>query len=201
MRIILAFDIDDVITKTSERLLKGVEMYGEGIDFNNLDTSKQAIMRGKAATPAVKAFFEKYGTDICKGVELKEDADKVISNLKRRGAEIHLITARDESLMPGITKATIDYFADKEIPYDQIHIGVHNKKELCEKLGVKCLTDDSMDTCRSLLETSIKPILFTTDVNKEFDAKGMQRVADWNELSNVLMELLEKEVGCQCDER
>lgn len=192
MGIILGFDIDDVITKTSETLLAAVEKYGEGIDYNNPLTSKKEILRGRAATPEVKVFFEKYGTDSLKRAELKEGANTVISNLKRRGVEIHLITARDEFLMPGITQATIDYLAEKEIPYDGLHIGVHNKKELCEKLGIECLTDDSIDTCRSLVGSLIKPILFTTEVNAEFDAEGIQRVADWKELSEVIRSLIKK---------
>ena len=192
MGIILGFDIDDVITKTSETLLAAVEKYGEGIDYNNPLTSKKEILRGRAATPEVKVFFEKYGTDSLKRAELKEGANTVISNLKRRGVEIHLITARDESLMPGITQATIDYLAEKEIPYDGLHIGVHNKKELCEKLGIECLTDDSIDTCKSLVGSLIKPILFTTEVNAEFDAEGIQRVADWKELSEVIRSLIKK---------
>ena len=59
MSIILGFDIDDVITKTSETLLEAVEKYGEGIDFNNPLTSKKEILRGRAATQEVKDFFWK----------------------------------------------------------------------------------------------------------------------------------------------
>lgn len=198
---IIAFDIDDVITKTSEILLEAVEKYGEGIDFNNPLTSKKEILRGRAATPEVKAFFRKYGTDACKIVELKEGADIVIRNLKKRGIPIHLITARDENLMPGITQATIDYFAEKDIPYDGLHVGVHNKKELCEKLGIISLTDDSIDTCRSLIDSKTKPILFTTPVNEEFDAERIQRVADWIELEDVMISLLKMEIARQGDER
>ena len=187
MSIILGFDIDDVITKTSETLLKAVEEHGEGIDFNNPLTSKKEILRGRANTKEVKDFFWKYGTGACKSVEVKEGADIVIRKLKNMGVQVHLITARDESLMPGITQATIDYLAEKEIPYDGLHIGVHNKKELCEKLGIECLTDDSIDTCRSLVDSSIKPILFTTEINAEFDAEGIQRVADWKELLDILL--------------
>ena len=201
MNIALAFDIDDVITKTSEILLGAVEKYGEGIDFNNPLTSKKEILRGRAATPEVKEFFRKYGTDACKTVELKEGADIVIRELKRRGVQIHLITARDERLMPGVTQASIDYFAEKDIPYDGLHIGVHNKKEVCEKLGIISLTDDSIDTCRNLIDSKTKPILFTTEVNAEFDAEGIQRVADWNELADVLAQLLVKEIRQQGDER
>ena len=197
MSIILGFDIDDVITKTSETLLEAVEKYGKGIDFNNPLTSKKEILRGRAATQEVKDFFWKYGTGACKSLELKEGADIVIRELKNRGAQVHLITARDESLMPGITQATIDYLAEKEIPYDELHIGVHNKKELCEMLGINCLTDDSIDTCRSLVGSSIKSILFTTEVNAEFDAEGIQRVADWKELSEVIRSIK----NCQLDER
>lgn len=197
----IAFDIDDVITKTSEVLLEAVEKYGEEIDFNNPLTSKKEILRGRAATPEVKAFFRKYGTDACKIVELKEGADIVIRDLKRRGVQIHLITARDEGLMPDVTQATIDYLAEKDIPYDQLHVGIHNKKELCEKLGIICLTDDSIDTCRSLVGSKTKPILFTTPVNAEFDAQGIQRVADWNELVDALIQILQKEIRQQEDGR
>lgn len=104
MNIALAFDIDDVITETSGPLLEAVEKYGEGIDFNDPRTSKKEILRGRAATPEVKEFFRKYGTELCRGAKLKDGADIVIRELKRRGALIHLITARDEQLMPGISQ-------------------------------------------------------------------------------------------------
>ena len=201
MSIVLGFDIDDVITKTSDMLLKAIEENGEGIDFDNPLTSKKEILRGRANTPEVKEFFRKYGTDACRNVELKEGADRVIQELKKIGVQIHLITARDESLMPGVTQATIDYMKEKDIPYDGLHIGVHNKKELCEELGIKCLTDDSIDTCRSLVGSSIMPILFTTPVNAEFDVEGIQRVADWDELYDILLQILQKEVSKQGDER
>ena len=103
--------------------------------------------------------------------------------------------------MPGITQATIDYFAEKDIPYDGLHVGVHNKKELCEKLGIISLTDDSIDTCRSLIDSKTKPILFTTPVNEEFDAERIQRVADWIELEDVMISLLKMEIARQGDER
>ena len=197
----LAFDIDDVITETSGPLLDAIEKYGEGIDFNDPRTSKREILRGRVATPEVKAFFRKYGTELSRTAELKEGADIVIRELKRRGILIHLITSRDERLMDGVTQATIDFLAEKDIPYDQLHMGVHNKKELCQNLGIKCLTDDSIDTCRSLVGSKTKPILFTTPVNEEFDAEGIQRVADWDELADVLIQILEKEIRQQDDER
>ena len=201
MSIALGFDIDDVITKTSDMLLKAVEENGTGIDFNNPLTSKKEILRGRAATEEVKEFFRKYGTDACRNVELKEGADRVIQELKKMGVQIHLITARDETLMPGITQATIEYMKRKKISYDQLHIGVHDKKELCDKLEIKCLTDDSIDTCRNLVGSSIMPILFTTPVNIEFDAEGIQRVADWDELYDILLQILQKEVSKQGDGR
>lgn len=189
----IAFDIDDVITETSKPLIEAVEKYGEGIDFNDPRTSKKEILRGRANTPEVKEFFRKYGAEFCKTAELKEGADVVIRELKRIGLTIHLITARDEQLMPNVTQATADYLSEKEIPYDQLHVGVHNKKELCEKLGVVCLTDDSIDTCKSLVGSRTKPILFTTSVNAEFDAEEIQRVANWEEVAEVIIALLEKE--------
>ena len=191
----IGIDIDDVITETSVALLKAIEEHGEGIDFNNPLTSKKEILRGKAATPEVKTFFREYGTEACSGLDLKEGADIVIRALKESGIEIHLITARDESLMQGITEATIKYLSEKEIPYDQLHIGIHNKKELCEKLGVTCLIDDSIDTCKSLLGSNIRPMLFTTPINEEFDAIGIQRVANWGELKEVIISLLYKDIA------
>ena len=201
MSIILAFDIDDVITETSGPLLEALEKYVDGIDFNNSRTSKKEILRGRALTPEIQAFYRKNGAHLCRGAELKEGADIVIRELKSRGAIIDLITSRDERLTPGITQATRDYLAAKDIPYDQLYLGVHNKKELCEKLGVKTLTDDSIDTCRSLVDSSTKPILFTTTINAEFDSEGIQRVTDWKELGDILINLLEKEIRQQGEER
>ena len=198
---IVAFDIDDVITETSGPLIEAVEKYGEGIDFNDPRTSKKEILRGRVATPEVKAFVKKYGPDFCAHAELKEGAKETIAELKKRGASIHLITSRDERGMPGIEKITIKYLDEKGIVYDQLHMGIHNKKELCEKLGAISLTDDSIDTCKSLVGSNTKPILFTTQVNEEFDAAAIQRVADWKELEDVLINLLEKEIRQQCDER
>lgn len=201
MDIALAFDIDDVITETSGPLLDAMEKYGEGIDFNDPRTSKKEILRGRAATPEVKAFFRKYGTELCRGAKLKEGADIVIRELKRRGLLIHLITSRDERLMPGVSQATEDFFAEKDIPYDGLHMGVHDKKELCERLGIVSLTDDSIDTCRSLIGSKTTPILFTTQVNAEFDAGSIQRVADWIEVGDAMVNLIKKQIEKEGNER
>ena len=115
---IMAFDIDDVITETSRPLLEAIEKYVKGIDFNNPLTSKKEILRGRVATPELKELYRNHGIQLCKKAELKKGADIVIRELKRRGAIIYLITSRDEQLIPGVTQATIDYFAEKEIPYD-----------------------------------------------------------------------------------
>ena len=192
---IIAFDIDDVITETSGPLIKTIEKYGKGIDFNDPRTSKKEILRGRAATPEVKEFLKKYGTRFCKRAKLKEGADIVIRELKDRGAKIYFITSRDEQLMSGVTQATKDYLDKKNIPYDQLYVGIHNKKELCENLGIKSLTDDSIDTCKSLVGSKTTPILFTTQVNEEFDAGNIKRVANWDEVRNIMIDLLDKEKG------
>ena len=45
------------------------------------------------------------------------------------------------------------------------------------------------------------PILFTTEVNAKFDAGEIQRAANWEEVAEVLICLLEKEIALSGVER
>lgn len=198
----IGFDIDDVITETSGLLLEYVKKYGKGIDLNNPLTSKANILRGRFETKEIKEFIRTYGLEISANEELKDGAKKVIIQLKKRGIPVQLITSRSEDTMPGINQLTIDYLKEKGIPYDQLHMGILDKKQFCMEHGIDVLVDDSFATCESLEGTQTKPILFTTEVNAEFDAGTIQRVANWGELSELIVKLLREEIkSSKGDER
>lgn len=189
----IGFDIDDVITETSRPLLEYVEKYGTGIDLNNPLTSRANILRGRFETKEAREFIRRYGIEISANEEIKNGAKIVITELKESGIPVHLITSRNEELIPGIHQLTVEYLKEKDIPYDQLHMDVYDKKQLCAELGINVLVDDSFTTCQSLEGTHTKPILFTTEINAEIDAGTIQRVANWRELSELIAELLREE--------
>lgn len=186
----IGIDIDDVITQTSPVMLEYIEKYGKDIDFNNPITSKANILRGKFETDAAKEFIKEYGAEISAKEELNDGADKAISDLKHNGHEIHLITARSEEIIPDIEAVTIKYLSNMGIQYDQLHMGVFDKKQLCQELGIIIMVDDSTNTCESLADTTTIPILFTTEINARYDVGKIRRVKNWVELLNVIYKLI-----------
>jgi 5'(3')-deoxyribonucleotidase len=90
-------------------------------------------------------------------------------------ADLHLITSRPEST--GETTSEWLFWQDIYSYFKGVHL-CHNKRELCDKLGVIALLDDGPHNLLALKGSNTIPVIFDADYNKHIE--GI-RVHNWKE--------------------
>jgi uncharacterized HAD superfamily protein len=114
-------------------------------------------------------------------------APEVLSKIHNLGHELHIISARDMSMLD---KAKI--WLNKHIP--NIPFNLHftgsffdNKKsetksQVCERLNIKTMIDDALHNAEDLASNGIKVYLFDRPWNRKDIPENVERVYDWDEI-------------------
>lgn len=181
----IGIDIDDVITNTSEKIKEYLYKYeksGDGIKFI------VEVMRGESPTQNIKNFFDEYMSEIFSFVTVKENAKEVIDRLINNGHEIILITSRGEERFKNSRKTTLEYLRNHNIQYSQIIFDSLDKQIACKENSIDIMIDDSVKTCELVNESTIKSIVYTSEINKNILTK-IKRVENWLELEKEIDKL------------
>ena len=122
-------DIDDTITNSSEVFVKYARIYNNEhniiykIDTSSLDQNK-AFGWSKEEQ---KKFALQYLKQILKETIPNKDVVQVIKHLKKLGCNIYLITARNDSEIPGMYNFTKQWLIDNNIEFDKLIINSDDK--------------------------------------------------------------------------
>lgn len=173
----IGIDIDDTITNTTTKLNEYFEKFGfdkKNDDFCNYSDEQLETYR---------ELLEKYIDLVLDECIVKDKCVNVIDELKSKGNEIYIITARSNRYSKNVYEITVNYLRRNNIKFDKIFFGFENKKDICLSNKIDYMIDDNINVYSSLVETSTKPILFGKDLNKEFDC---ERVNDWEEVLEII---------------
>jgi uncharacterized HAD superfamily protein len=153
-------------------------------DFFSFDFSKVLNCSEDESTNRVNCYFK---TDFFKKMKVVSGAIDGINKLKEKH-ELHLVTGRHEEI-----KDETLIWINKYFPNTFITINFTNhfskiykkttKAEICIKLGVKVLIEDSLEYSKELEEHHIKVILMDMPWNqKEKLPSNFIRVYNWKEI-------------------
>jgi len=183
----IGIDIDDVITDTETIAMEYVNKHEhEFCDNHEISTNLAFMFRGIIKNDAMKKFAEKYYRKIWQEVKLEENVKVVIDNLRAKGHQIVLITARRTDVIPEIEADTIEYLHKHNLQYDKMIFGTHNKKQSCLDENIDIFIDDSVDTCNDILkDTNITVYLFDSKTNSDLQCDA-KRVYNWFELEEII---------------
>jgi 5'(3')-deoxyribonucleotidase len=179
----IGWDLDDVTTNLTEELLKlyglrtgraaGIEdVYGW--DFFPPEIHSEMILNGY---PRLK---------------IKEGSLSVLRRLKDSGDTVSIITYRNSAKRP----ETLSWL-DENMPglYDGLYMTGGSKAGVCGKLGVDVLVDDSPRHADEVSRGGIHAVLFSTPMNRGFEASGLIRRAEDYEKVLEIIEILRVELG------
>ena len=177
----IGIDIDDVITDTSKIIKEYIIKNGKEEEFSDY---MEEIIKGETPTKEIKKFMNENLNEMLRKSEIKENCIKVINEIKNKGHEIYLITARGNLMCPNIEEETIENL--KEIKYEKAFFNIHGKGKVCKENEIDIMIDDSIKNLKEVEKEGIKTILFETEVNKKnIEFNNFEKVSNW-------MELLEK---------
>lgn len=198
MNLKVGIDADGVLTDMSEFLIR------EGKEFfkkQPKDSDAYSVDEMFEITKIQKirfglTVFDKY----CKYESPRPYAPEIIRKLNNEGYEMHSITARMFTDMPGIVGAryrgllkkyyknyNMDYF--KSIQFCSEKFSPRDKLIACSKLNIDVMIDDKPEVVLELARNGIKVLMFDAPYNKNIEHENIIRVKSWLEVYDRLKEI------------
>jgi len=187
----IGLDIDNVILKTDEEILKEMLLYDKK-KRNKRIINKNAdyIFLGMFdwTKEEIDEFLEEKMEEIAKRLKTKDNCKEYIDKLINKGHEIYLISNRSAKQYKDALETTRNNLKLNNINYNKLIITETNDKtkEYIDN-NIDIMVDDRPSNCRKLFNAKISCILFKTKYEKrEFD--DLQTVTSWQELYNKIIE-------------
>ena len=190
----IGLDIDDTICNTNFVLMKYAYKYNEETEnrellkYNTNDFSKVYGWNYKE----VNSFFRKYYLDALKDIEPKFNVKEILTKLKNEGHEIIFITIRNDNECCGEDEAyriTEEWLKKYEIPYNELHIAISDKKSFCKENNIDVFMDDSEKNCIAVSELGIKTFIAMNTFNLDFKNENIINIYSMNEFYQELQKL------------
>ncbi len=181
----LGIDIDGVLTEEGSEnnsiwQQKMAEFFGRNINLRK-NTYNLAEAFG-LNTEELNLFLKKELENIYRQVVPAEGAKKTLEEIKERGFELILITAR-HSKYNNLTK---NWLKKYNIPYDSLY-HEDNKAPLAEKLKLKLFIEDNKFNAIAISEKNIPVILVSKYHNKDIKEDNLIYRADsWKDIKKHL---------------
>ena len=140
----------------------------------------------------VNDFFRTYYLDALKEIEPKFNTKEVLDKLRNEGDKIIFITVRNDRECAGLGEAhriTLDWFSKYEIPYDELHVDIQDKKSFCEEHYIDIFMDDSVSTVTKVKDTGIDTFIAMNDFNLDFNNDDTINVYSMDDFYNKVHEL------------
>lgn len=191
----IGIDIDDTISETFETLLPYAQKYTieELGKEANVDLNKPFLNHFYIEkmfdwnTEEATVFWIKYYEEIIKNVNIKKFASEIIKELKEKGNNIYLITARWTARGSKVKEITLKWLKDNNVLYDELFFDAEDKAILIENNKIDIFIDDSYQNCKDVSEkTSAKVYMMNTRVNENFKLENVNRVYSWCELNYLI---------------
>lgn len=170
------FDLDDTLSETMELLnyyakkFDKEELNGNGIFKIQPGECKDYYYFADALNwnrRNIVDFFEKYYIDIIKNVVVKSGVKDFLHDLKAKGNEIYIITARRKRDDNEIEKITKDWLSKNDLLYDDLFLDIKNKSEIVNKLKIDIFVDDSYNNCLEVYKNTESQVYMIQNVYNE----------------------------------
>lgn len=179
----IGIDVDNTITNTLPILKAYCRVYNEEVIKRNLKMNENGCTPSNLYnwTPEeIKIFCNKYIEEIIMEAPIKENAQKVIEQIRNEGNEIHIITARSKPRFEDPYKTTQEFLDNNKFVYDKIVVNCPDKYKYCLENNIDLLIDDDPENIEPVSK-SIPVIVFEGIQNKECKGKNIIKVNTWEE--------------------
>ena len=187
----IGIDIDNTITDTLPVLKQYCKKYNDEVVKRNLPMNE----KGFATTNLYDwteeeegGFCRKYLEEAVMKATIKQNADKIIRKLKEEGNTIYIITARLKHHFREPYKITEKFLRENGIVYDELMVGITNKKQCCIDKNIDIMLDDEPQNISTISQT-IPVIVFEAIHNEECNGNNIIKVKNWNEAYEIIKEI------------
>lgn len=161
----IGIDIDDTLVNSSKSFENVKVKY-------NLNFKKS--FKDKWNEEEKSLIFNNFLREILVNVELNKGAKEVIAKLIADGHELFIITARSNRYCNSIEEDTIKLIKSNNINITKIYFGEDRKSDICKKLNIDLMIDDSLYVYENMKKENIDCILFG------------DKIKTWKEVMNYI---------------
>jgi uncharacterized HAD superfamily protein len=188
----IGVDLDDVLADLLNKLVKfHNEKFGTSLtrkDFNNYNLWK---VWGGTKEETVQKLYDFYNSDYSKKVGVIDGAKESVNSLKKNH-KLVVITSRQNDFIeqterwvnenfPGVFSGI--YFTN----YQSRSGKIRTKSEICDKLGIDILIEDSLKFAKDCARPDRKVFLLDRPWNQSSDLpENLTRVFSWKEILNQI---------------
>lgn len=174
----IGIDIDGVIADTQPVIIQNLNAhFGKNHSMEEFVNFEPEQMYG-IDRQQLDNFIMERELDIIKATDPREDAVKIINQLKKEFT-VHLISART----PAYLGNTREWLSKHGIPYDNIiHLGHHDKRSSCMDERVDLFIEDNKRNAIQISSCGIPVYLFDATYNQGELPSLVRRVFSWVEI-------------------
>lgn len=180
----IGIDVDNTITNTLPILKAYCRVYNEEVIKRNLEMNEKGYTTTTLYnwTPEENFIFcKKYIEEIVLRADIKDNAQKIIEQIKNDGNEIHIITARNTPYFEDPYKTTKEFLDANNIVYDKIVVNCTDKYTYCLENNIDIMLDDEPKHINSISKM-IPVIAFEGMQNEDCQGKNIIKVNTWEQV-------------------
>ncbi len=190
----IGIDIDDTISSTHFVLMKYAYKYN--LEYGNkplLKYNTNDFSQVFGWNPEeVNSYFRTYYLTALQEIEPKYGAREALTMLRKMGHEIVFITIRNDRECNGENEArrlTEEWLKKYGIPYDELHVDIHDKKEFCREHGIDVFMDDSVKNVLAVNELGIKTFIAMNVFNLDFENEQISKIYNLEQFVREIIRL------------
>lgn len=184
----IGIDIDNTLTNVQEELNEAAYNYAIklGKEIDSSVVSEDINNNGsfyeknfKFSYDELKYFLKEIMEEIVNNAEPRENAVKVIRNLRKEGHKIYIITARDNEFHDDPYILSKIWLDKNKIEYDRLIVNARKKAPVCKQEKIDLFIDDQLHNCINIMKEGIQAIRIS-DNKKQFE--DIKSFDSWNEI-------------------
>ena len=187
----IGIDVDNTITNTLPILKAYCRVYNEEVIKRNLEMNEKGYTTTTLYnwTPEENFIFcKKYIEEIVLRATIKDNAQKIIEQIKNDGNEIYIITAINTPYFEDPYKTTKEFLDANNIVYDKIIVNCTDKYTYCLENNIDIMMDDEPKHINSISKM-IPVIAFEGMQNEDCEGKNIIKVNTWEQVYKEYLKL------------
>lgn len=188
----IALDLDEVLGQFLPALIEYYnDTYKTDWKIEEFYTYYFWEIWGGSVEESIQKVYDFHKTDYFKNIKPVAGAQEAVKKLKENN-ELFIITSRQNDIIKDTREWVEKYFPNT---FTEIYFTNHfsqsgkaiTKSEICEKLGIEMLVEDSAPYALECLKPGRKIFLFDYPWNRSAKLpQGIQRVHSWKEITDSI---------------
>ena len=179
----IGIDLDDTLTDIQDEWRKLAVKYDKTLRGKGIVNFDKALLGEKFDWSSEERdyFLKNYRLEVVKKARLRINALETLNELKRRGYEIVIITARSDKYYSDPYQISYDYLVQKKIPFDKLIVNSLDKRKVCEEENISYFIDDNLANCLNVATLNIKVFCLDIGLYKSISSEVI-KISDLKEL-------------------